>query len=261
MTNYQDKLKEVIGWIISPPPQTTDGGVAEGVGFDNPLVPPGYEPLRSGMPMVNEIAVGRYVCLALIREKFALAGDAVITVKSIVTERQRGECRQGEHHSYSGSAEVSESKGARVDGVRASLVHSHNGEVRRVHFHFGVLTPSAARFIRKSRGFEDAENIRLERQLGHSRSIDLHNVEYLPGEADRIVDGTRMDHIPALHLIDIMVSLSNQSTKTDVDNMTAVFHRYVDPRYAFHIITSDDGTIAVSQDQSTVSHIRFERSV
>ncbi|MEJ2409611.1 MAG: hypothetical protein P8Y58_04125 [Novosphingobium sp.] len=84
--------------------------------------------------------------------------------------------------------------------------------------------------------------------------------EYVPSEKDRISDGRRVDHVPALTLIDIAASVEGVvGGRGDISGLSAEFLAYADPRAAFDIFRKNGrGSAEFFQKKQLVATVRCQ---
>jgi len=123
---------------------------------------------------------------------------------------------------------------------------------------FGVMPPSLVKFVRQSRAFMDYLESRIDVEKPTLRTISDNRLQYTPSESDRISDGERVDHVPALVLIDlaIMVLGIDHSSGSDT-SLDAEFSNYTDPRIPIDIVRSrPSGAVEFRQRDQVTAYVR-----
>ena len=124
------------------------------------------------------------------------------------------------------------------------------------------MTPSVDRFIRLSRNFSNFAEVAVERQFGLVTDNGFNQFIYSPAEIDRLVDGKRVDHIPAIRLIDIILSSLVKPHASNFIHVTMEFYRYIDPRRVFEFhIDPLEYQVTILQDESLVAVMNLKDGV
>ncbi|MFD2408195.1 hypothetical protein ACFSVK_24605 [Azorhizophilus paspali] len=206
----------------------------------------------SNTSLVSIVTAARTLCLSVIHDSFGLDRSVVISVKAI-------RCRRMEPstggHGYDLSFEVQEAKGPRIDTVGANVVQSFATGTYETQFSFGIIPQSFDRFIRLSRNFTDYSELAMPHDQGEVLSTSDNGYTYRAGELDRLINGKRTDHIPAIRLLAIAISGPFATAEKDLVSASIEFFKYSDPRKTLSVERS--GTVGVmKQDAETVA--RFE---
>ncbi|HEY0431977.1 MAG TPA: hypothetical protein VGC61_09160, partial [Pyrinomonadaceae bacterium] len=121
------------------------------------------------------------------------------------------------------------------------LVTNYGDEARITTTSFNVLPPSLANFVRRARQFMDFSDVRISRDQSSFSTVADNHLRYYPSEDDRLSEGRRVDHVPALTLIDIALCVNRMAHQgADYSNISAEFLNYTDPRLAFDIVQKKD---------------------
>jgi len=212
-----------------------------------PLVDAVSAMARSSHPMLNEMAVARRLCQAFARERFSLAAETGLAVRSIVSRHCPS--MPPPFPDYALSVEGSTSVRHRLDAIRVTLVRRRAPMGCRTELTFGVMADSAVRFIRKGRNFADFSDVVMKRQEGRIETVSANQFVYYPGEADRCIDGSRMDHVPAIVLSNIIYAAIGNSDANVLRDTIWTFPYYTDPRFEFTIeIGATAQEVRVEQD-------------
>ncbi|MEQ5842439.1 hypothetical protein N0A02_23615 [Paraburkholderia acidicola] len=211
---------------------------------------------RSPAPILNELAIGHRLAVSIGRHKYAIQREASLAIKSIESATTPIDPVEGYHVSW--HAELATNREARVTTFRSTLVVKHTAESRRVEMLFNVLPPSLVSFVRRTRKFADYADIAINREVSDLSTVADGHYRYFPSESDRLSDGKRVDHVPALTLIDIALSVSG-AMHPDAGHLglDADFLSYTDPRQMFDVLTDDDRQAVVfMQNDQRVAEIR-----
>jgi hypothetical protein len=128
-----------------------------------------------------------------------------------------------------------------ITALRSTLVTKYGVEVHTTITSFNVLPPSLANFVRRARQFLDFSDVMMSRDKSDLSTLADNHFRYYPSEADRLSDGRRVDHVPALTLIDIALSVNGTAHQgAPYTNISAEFLNYTDPRLAFDILKKKD---------------------
>ncbi|RON15580.1 hypothetical protein [Pseudomonas frederiksbergensis] len=206
--------------------------------------------------MLNKIFAARALSLALIHQHYGFDEGVTISVKSIdVTPLEAIETRASHEIAF----EITNQKKNRIDSVRSTITTSLSKEHYSVEFEFGILPQSMERFVRSSRNFNDYKDISISPAEGVTENHAEYSFRHIPGESDRLIDGKRMDHIPAISLIEIVLSNIEHRYKLSISSIEVKFYRYTDPRlpFEFHI----NPTLAhaqIIQDETIVAEILLD---
>jgi len=124
-----------------------------------------------------------------------------------------------------------------ITALESTLVTRHGVEARITTTSFNILPPSLANFVRRARHFLDFADVKMSRDKSYLSTVADNHFRYYPSEDDRLSDGRRVDHVPALTLIDIALSVNGMAHQEAVySNLSAEFLNYTDPRLEFDII-------------------------
>jgi hypothetical protein len=135
----------------------------------------------------------------------------------------------------------------KITALRSILVTKYGVEARTTTTSFNVLPPSLANFVRRARQFVDFSEVKISRDKSQLETVAGNHFKYYPAEADRLSDGRRVDHVPALTLIDIALSVDTE--KALDSNISAEFLNYTDPRIPFEIVQKKGATEFVQNGQ------------
>ncbi|WP_157915378.1 hypothetical protein [Burkholderia ubonensis] len=159
--------------------------------------------------------------------------------------------------------ELTREPNERVATLRSTLVARSGTEARSVVTLFNVLPPSLVSFVRRTRKFLDYANVRIDRAVPQLSALADGHFRYFPSEGDRLSDGARVDHVPALTMIDIALSVGTARNPGALDaDISAQFLSYADPRQPFDIVPGDaHGVVAFMQNDQRVAEIRCRERV
>src|SRR5579872_3459175 len=156
---------------------------------------------RSREGVLNELAVSHRLSLLLGRGKCGVPEKFTFAIKSVETVAHTIDVVA--EYKVSLHFEVTSERQGTPKALRSTLVTKHGGEARVTITSFNVLPPSLANFIRRARQFVDFADVRMIRDKSCLLSVADNHFRYYPSEDDRLSDGRRVDHVPALTLIDI----------------------------------------------------------
>jgi hypothetical protein len=102
----------------------------------------------------------------------------------------------------------------------------------------------------------------MSRDKSDLETVGDNHFKYYPSEDDRLSDGRRVDHVPALTLIDIALCVDGMTDEEPVySNVSAEFLNYTDPRLEFEIVRKDRGVMEfVQNDQVVATVVALQRT-
>lgn len=194
---------------------------------------------RSRATVLNELAVSHRLSLLVGRGKCGVPGDFAFAIKSVETSAHSidvvDECDMALRF------EVITKRHHTITALRSTLVTKYGVEARVTTTSFNVLPPSLANFVRRARQFADVADVTMGRENSCLSTVADNHFRYYPSEDDRRSDGRRVDHVPALTLIDIALFVDGMAHQGAVySNISAEFLNYTDPRLAFDIVQKND---------------------
>jgi hypothetical protein len=128
-----------------------------------------------------------------------------------------------------------------ITALRSTLVTEYDVEAHTTTTSFNVLPPSLTNFVRRARRFLDFSEVKISRDESHLATVADSHFRYYPSEDDRLSDGRRVDHVPALTMIDIALCVNGMAHEESVySNISAEFLNYTDPRLEFDIVRKKD---------------------
>jgi len=207
---------------------------------------------RSRAAVLNELAVSHRLSLLVGRGKCGVPEDCAIAIKSIETAVHSIDVVG--QYTVSLRFEVISRRHDAITALRSTLVTEYGVESRITTTLFNVLPPSLANFVRRARKFLDFADIKMSRDKSCLSTIADNHFRYYPSEDDRLSDGRRVDHVPALTLIDIALFVGRMAHQGAVySNITAEFLNYTDPRLEFDIVQKKDGAMEFVQHDQLVA--------
>jgi len=209
---------------------------------------------RSRAAVLDELAISHRLSLMVGRAKYGLPEDFAFAIKSIESVVHTNPVI----HEYDLSLrfEVITKRKDIITALRSILTTKHGVEARTTTTSFNVLPPSLANFVRRSRQFLNFSEVKISRDKSHLETITDNHLRYYPSEDDRLSDGKRVDHVPALTLIDIALSING--TAHDHSNIAAEFLNYTDPRIPFDIVQRKDlSAVEFVQNGETVALVEL----
>jgi len=200
---------------------------------------------RSRATVLNELAISHRLSLSVGRAKYGLPEDFSFAIKSV--ESVVHSIDAVDDFNVSLRFEIITKRKDTITALRSILVTKHGVEARTTTTSFNVLPPSLANFVRRGRQFMDFSEVKMSRDKSHLETVTDNQFRYYPSEDDRLSDGKRVDHVPALTLIDIALSINGAVAS----NLSAEFLNYTDPRLPFDILHNKDlrATEFVQNDQ------------
>jgi hypothetical protein len=209
---------------------------------------------RSRAAVLDELAISHRLSLMVGRAKYGLPEDFSFAIKSI--ESVVHNIDVVDQYDLALRFEVITRRKDIVTALRSILTTKHGVEARTTTTSFNVLPPSLSNFVRRSRQFLDFSEVKISRDKAHLEAITENHLRYYPSEDDRLSDGKRVDHVPALTLIDIALSVNG--TAHDHSNIAAEFLNYTDPRISFDIIQRKDlSAVEFVQNGQTVALVEL----
>jgi hypothetical protein len=212
-----------------------------------PIRDPQTAAFRSRATVLNELAISHRLSLLVGRAKYGLPEEFAFAIKSV--ESAVHNIDSVDEYDLSLRFEIVTKRKDTITALRSTLVTKHGFEARITTTLFNVLPPSLANFVRRERHFLDFSDVKITRDNSYLETITDNHFKYYPSEDDRLSDGRRVDHVPALTLIDIALSVN---TKHALDStVSAEFLNYTDPRIPFDIVHKNDHTATdfVQNDQ------------
>ncbi|WP_404337965.1 hypothetical protein AB2M62_03870 [Sphingomonas sp. MMS12-HWE2-04] len=216
-------------------------------GVPEPLIDPQSMAFRSHAGVLNDMAVSHRLSLAVGRHKFGMPEDSAFAIRRIEASAGRhgtAMAREIELH-----FEVTAKRYGAVTGLKTVLLIG-GATGRAVTTTFDVIPSALATFVRRERKFLDFAEVAMGGTEPQLSIIAEGRFRYHPSEGDRVSDGRRVDHVPALTLIDIAMSVAeNGSPGTAGPSLWAEFFSYTDPRISFDILTEAGSMIFVQNDK------------
>ena len=208
-----------------------------------PITDPQAAAFRSRATVLNELAISHRLSLLLGRRKYGLPEDFAFAISSLKSVAHSIDAV--DQYDVSLRFEVLTRRRDTITALRSTLVTKHGVEARRTITSFNVLPPSLANFVRRGRQFLDFSDVKINRDKSDLSTVADNHFRYYPSENDRLSDGRRVDHVPALTLIDIALSVNGLAH----ENISAEFLNYTDPRLAFDIVRKNSAMEFVQNDQ------------
>jgi hypothetical protein len=213
---------------------------------------------RSRAPVLNELAFSHRLSLLVGRGKYGLPEDFAFAIKSVETAVNSIDLVDG--YNVSLRFEVISKRNDTITALRSILVTKCGVEARITTTSFNVLPPSLANFVRRARQFMDFADVKMSRDKSHLSTVADSHFRYYPSEDDRLSDGRRVDHVPALVLIDIALSVNGMAKQgAAYSNISADFLNYTDPRMAFEMLQKKDHSVMEFVQNGQVVAIVYTR--
>jgi hypothetical protein len=205
---------------------------------------------RSGAPVLQELALSHRLSVAAGRGLDGVPAESAFAIQSIKSSAQTIDAADASDLSL--RCEIVARRRGSVTAFRATLVTNYGGDARVTVASFKVLPPALANFVRRTRGFLEFADVKIARNESSLAAVAEDQFRYYPSEDDRLSDGRRVDHVPALVLIDIALCVNSMGRqRAACSNLSAEFLKYTDPRVAFDIVRRKDGGAVefVQEDQ------------
>lgn len=194
---------------------------------------------RSRATVLNELALSHRLSLLVGRGKYGVPEDFAFAIKNIESLVHSIEA-VGEY-SVSLRFEVITRRRDTITALRSTLVTKYGVEAHTTITSFNILPPALANFVRRARQFLDFSDVKMSRDKSYLSTVADNHFRYYPSEDDRLSDGRRVDHVPALTLIDIALCVNRMAHQGAADsNISAEFLNYTDPRLSFDILPKKD---------------------
>ena len=220
-----------------------------------PIRDPQSAVFRSRATLLNELAVSHRLSLLIGRGKYGVPDDFAFAIKSVESSVNSVDALDEYHLSL--RFEVIAKRHGTITALRSTLCTKYGDEARITRTSFNVLPPSLANFVRRARHFVDFSDVKMSRDKSYLTTVAHNHFRYYPSEDDRLSDGRRVDHVPALTLIDIALSANGMAQQGAVcSNISAEFLNYTDPRLAFDILQkTDPGALEFVQSDKLVATV------
>lgn len=194
---------------------------------------------RSRAMVLNELAISHRLSLSVGRGKYGVPEDFAFAIRSV--ESVGHSIDAVNEFNVSLRLEIISKRRDTITALRSTLLTKHGGEARTTTTSFNILPPSLANFVRRARQFQDFSEVKISREKSHLSTVGDKHFRYYPSEDDRLTDGRRVDHVPALILIDIALSVNRMVYPEALySNISAEFLNYTDPRLEFDIFQKTD---------------------
>jgi hypothetical protein len=210
-----------------------------------PIRDPQAAAFRSRATVLNELAVSHRLSLLVGRNKYGLPEDFAFAIKSV--ESVVHSIDVVDEYDVSLRFEIITRRRDTITALRSTLVTKHGVEARITTTSFNVLPPALANFVRRARQFLNFSDVKIDRDKSQLSTVADNHFRYYPSEDDRLSDGRRVDHVPALTLIDIALCVNGMAH--EAANISAEFLNYTDPRLAFDIVRKNSAMEFVQNGQ------------
>jgi hypothetical protein len=190
------------------------------------------------------------------RGKCRIPEDCAFAIKSVETAVHS--IKAVDESNVSLRFEVISKRRDTVTALRSTLITEYGAEARITTTSFNVLPLSLANFVRRTRQFLDFADVKIDRNESYLSTVADKHFRYYPSEDDRLSDGRRVDHVPALTLIDIALFVEKMAHQDAAcSSVSAEFLNYTDPRLAFEILQkNDDRAVEFLQAGQLVAIVR-----
>lgn len=145
-------------------------------------------------------------------------------------------------------------------GTAAAVVARYwargSGQCCRVEARFQLVPAALAGFIRRGRNFADFDQVSIDQPQAGLVRVRADRWTFVPGESDRLVDGNRVDHVPALILIDRSLdALEQLRGPTFLQSLSARFMHYADPRHPIEMELDAVGDLHLHQNGEEIARL------
>lgn len=226
-----------------------------------PLEDPQTARFRTQAAALNDLAIGHRLSVLLARGHCGVPQDHAFAIDSLETAASEGDGSSG--YEISLRFEVTARRYNAVTALRSTLVTRQGSEARTTLMSFNVLPPSLASFVRRERKFQDFADVKMGREESVLARVAGDRFRYHPSEADRLSDGRRVDHVPALNLVDIALWVDGLARPAAAAHpgISAEFVSYTDPRLSIYIqLKRDEGAVEFVQNDQLVAVVRGSQS-
>jgi hypothetical protein len=223
-----------------------------------PITDPQAAAFRSRAMVLNELAVSHRLSMLVGRAKYELPDDFAFAIKSVESVVQSIEVV--DEYDVSLRFEIITKRRDTITAFKSTLVTEYGVEARTTTTSFNVLPPALANFVRRGRRFLDFADVKMSRDKSDLSTVADNHFRYYPSEDDRLSDGRRVDHVPALTLIDIALFVNGMAHQEAVSNLSAEFLNYTDPRIEFDILQKD-GAMEFVQNGRPVAIVQITANV
>jgi hypothetical protein len=207
---------------------------------------------RSPSRALDALAVSHRLSLPAGRAICGVPEDSGFAIKSAETRSVGG--KAGDGCLVSLRVEAAINRHGAVTALTSTLVTEDEAEARTTVTAFNVMPASLVSFVRRSRQFLDFAEVRMSRDEPELVAVADDHFEYRASESDRLSDGRRVDHVPALTLIDLALHLDGKARQS----ITADFLSYADPRTAFDILLDPKrSAVEFRQNGRAVASVRL----
>lgn len=230
-------------------------------GFELEFVAPPRDPQLTGFhaqaELLNDLAIAHRLALPAARDLFGLAGNDGFAIASIKA-RTVADVPVGQHRIEMDFG-VGEVRRGAIASIDANYLATRPDGAMRIAISFRIMPAALVGFIRRGRAFEDFATHAIELSNSALSAEGTDRMRFVPGECDRLADGARVDHVPALVLIDRALEVLDQLRPgCQVTGITADFVSYADPRQPLSIALLDPGKLLISQKEATIAQIDLQ---
>lgn len=173
--------------------------------------------------VLDKIKFCRDTALYWLRSNKITDDNTVVSVKSIM---MRVYDSKSSDRMIKVFHEVIKSRKNKINEISVTISFYDQLKLIEITFSFVLITQVLANFLRAGRNYGNYLNEEILNYKGYYED----SYTYIPGEKDRLVDEKRVDHIPALSLIEIIVDFLNKKDES-ISLIKANFNNYIDPRY------------------------------
>ncbi|MGE7064565.1 hypothetical protein ACQKI5_23595 [Agrobacterium tumefaciens] len=209
-----------------------------------------FETFRSPDGVLNDLAIIHRLAVTAGRHKFGAHEGARLAIKSIKAAKSLGAYRQS-HDLRLKLHAISQRKGI-TTSFSADAISTHGHRVVRIKVVFDVIPAALVSFLRQGQTAAPIEETSGE-------GLGSNYVIYQPDDRDNISDGERVDHIPALRLIDIGLGIAlKEGLSTIVSTINASFISFIDPQRPVCITwTTDEAHLHFIQNYKKAAAVSF----
>lgn len=208
---------------------------------------------RSLSKALDELAISHRLSLLIGRAQYSVPEESAFAIKSIETAAHGIDVVDG--YNVSLRFEIMATRRDAITALRSTLVTQYGVEARTTITSFDIIPSSLANFVRRARNFLNYADVKMARDKSYFSRLAGNHFRYYPSEDDRLTDGRRVDHMPALTLIDIALFVNGMAHRATTNaNISANFLNYTDPRLELDIVQKKDrGAIEFAQNGQLVA--------
>lgn len=215
---------------------------------------PSRRTYRSQSDWLNQLALAHRLAVPIARDWLDLPSDHGFAISSMQLAIGPKPAKRG--HALAMRLVVERNQRGLPVAIQARLWSRQGGALARVEIRFQLVPAALVGFIRRGRDFSDFASSSIDQPRPGLVPDGPRGVIFYPGESDRLVDGERVDHVPALVLIDRSIdAFAGLSGLGSLGAINASFTRYADPRRPISIELDAKMRLHLQQDGEEIARI------